>query len=201
MISLSPKQSAFLFTATIVLSMLFFGCAGNREYAHYGWKGKFPQKHTTEAEVPVKLVKTSQDHRLTIGEASMAWESTSPKAEPSVQIPNALTPKAAKKRQVQSFTVRSFMGLESHRFENPMDLWLNNLTDDHISTLEEKQLAEDSLLWWGLVLCGIGLILLLLAGILGAGNGFVLAWLFWALGAVALTAGLIILLIYLLKMV
>jgi hypothetical protein len=51
------------------------------------------------------------------------------------------------------------------------------------------------------VLSGVGIILLLLAGILGAGNGFVLGWLFWLIGSLSLATGLILLLVYLLKMI
>jgi hypothetical protein len=194
-------RTTFTALAVVVLSMLLFSCAGNREYAHYRWKGQSPQKHTAKAEAPEELPQASQTEKHRTPKESSIIDATSPEAHGGPQIQESSASKAAKKRQITSIPQRSFPGLQPNRFENPMDVLLQSLGEDQISALEENQVAEDSLLWWGLVLCGIGLILLLLAGILGAGNGFVLAWLFWAIGSIALAAGLILLLIYLLKMV
>ena len=197
----SLGKNAFAVLGALVFSMLLFSCAGNREYTHYRWKGKSTQKHTAKAEAPVKLPQTSEKEKHSPSKESAVVNTASLEAEAGTQVQKASTSKATQKRQVAFVPKRSFPGLQSLRFVNPMEVLVQNLIEDHISALEENQIAEDSLLWWGLLLAGVGIILLLLAGILGAGNGFALAWLFWAVGSVSLAAGLILLLVYLLKMI
>lgn len=198
--SSSIQRASARVLSALLLVMLLLGCAGNREYAHYRWKGKYPHKHSAEAKAtPVRLQDPSSESFIEPkGARQPNAASHVPKTSDIIETPSESL--ATVKRPAISAPTRSLHGLQPHRITNPMDVALQSLKEQQVSALEAKQLAKDSLLWWGLLLCGVGLILLLLAGILGAGNGFILTWLFWVLGSIALVGGLILLLVHLLNM-